>query len=41
MKNWPKNLSLLDHPSASDVWGSYKIQMDKEMSLKIRGADYY
>ena len=32
--NLYKNLfySLLDRPSASDVWGIYSIEMDKEMS---------
>ena len=41
MKNWPKNLSLLDRSSASDVWGTYRIEIDKEMSLKIRGVGYF
>jgi len=41
MKNWPKNLSLLHPPSASDVWGMYRIEIDKEMSPKIRRADYF
>ena len=27
-------------PSASDVWGIYRIEMDQEMSLKIREANY-
>ena len=26
---------------ASDVWGIYRIEMDKKMSLKIREADYF
>ena len=41
MKNWPKNLSLLDCFSASDVWGIYRIEIDKKTSQKIGGAGYF
>ena len=41
--NLYKNLfySLLDRPSASDMWGIYSLEMDKKTSQKIRWASYF
>ena len=41
MKNWPKIYLCMVVPSASDVWGIYRIEMDKKMSLEIRKVDYF